>query len=123
MRRRKTGRLSKYFPLLAKINHLNNGQFHYRLSGLIKNTATNQGRWMSNNSRGRMTVRSNYNENNHIIKGLRSPHKIVGLTIEILVGGANFGCGALGLEVNCDAHKLTKIYVHILLHNQSATLK
>lgn len=49
------------------------------LSGLIKNTTTNQGCWMSNNFSGRMTVRSNYNENNHIIKGLKSVHKIVGL--------------------------------------------
>lgn len=34
---------------------------------------------MSNNFSGRMTVRSNYNENNHIIKGLGPDHKIVGL--------------------------------------------
>ncbi|PZC80571.1 hypothetical protein B5X24_HaOG214389 [Helicoverpa armigera] len=61
---------------------------------------------MSNNFFGRMTVRPNYNENNHIIKGLRSVHKIVGLNnwnigpmIEILDAAKLHICLAISVFV------------------------
>lgn len=53
-----------------------------------------------------MTVQSNYNENNHIIKGLGSLHKIVGSTIGILAASVNNRCGIDGF---CNVTQINKI--------------